>query len=224
MSGINCPKCGQALTYLNGVVVCPRCDASQRDPDPALAPSPLSPSRTANEFDPYHEWLGIPKTEQPANHYRLLGVPLFETNADVISNASDRQMSFVRSCALGPRSHFSQQLLNQISEATSCLLTPDTKTLYDQKLARTSASANGAPSLEPGDAAGRRSKTTAGRSRNGMSSGMPGRWTAASPSRSGMSSGMPGRGTFTPSIESSGGPEGRQTCPPSAPKSIGSGS
>lgn len=23
-------------------------------------------------FDPYHRWLGIPPSEQPANHYRLL--------------------------------------------------------------------------------------------------------------------------------------------------------
>ncbi len=29
-------------------------------------------------FDPYHKWLGIPPDEQPANHYRLLGLELFE--------------------------------------------------------------------------------------------------------------------------------------------------
>ena len=27
------------------------------------------------EFDPYHRWLGIPPEEQPADHYRLLGIP-----------------------------------------------------------------------------------------------------------------------------------------------------
>ena len=31
-------------------------------------------------FDPYHKWLGIPPQDQPPNHYRLLGVELFETD------------------------------------------------------------------------------------------------------------------------------------------------
>ena len=26
----------------------------------------------ADDFNPYHVWLGIPPEEQPANHYRLL--------------------------------------------------------------------------------------------------------------------------------------------------------
>ena len=41
-------------------------------------------------FDPYRKWLGIPPQEQPPNHYRLLGIGLFESDFDVISNASDR--------------------------------------------------------------------------------------------------------------------------------------
>ena len=41
MSGICCPKCGQAATYLNNVVICPRCDTSQRGP--AIAPPPIPP-------------------------------------------------------------------------------------------------------------------------------------------------------------------------------------
>jgi hypothetical protein len=28
--------------------------------------------------DPYDEWLGIPPKDQPPNHYRLLGLELFE--------------------------------------------------------------------------------------------------------------------------------------------------
>ena len=34
-------------------------------------------------FDPYHKWLGIPPDQQPAHHYRLLGIGLFESDADV---------------------------------------------------------------------------------------------------------------------------------------------
>ena len=34
-------------------------------------------------FDPYHEWMGIPPSEQPPNHYRLLGLSEFETSKAV---------------------------------------------------------------------------------------------------------------------------------------------
>jgi hypothetical protein len=40
-------------------------------------------------FDPYRKWLGIPPEEQPPNHYRLLGIALFEDDPDV----SDGQTS-----------------------------------------------------------------------------------------------------------------------------------
>ena len=36
------------------------------------------------DFDPYHEWLGIPPDEQPANHYRLLGLELFEEDGKIL--------------------------------------------------------------------------------------------------------------------------------------------
>ena len=40
-----------------------------------------------SKFDPYHKWLGIPLDQQPANHYRLLGLRNFEHDADVIESA-----------------------------------------------------------------------------------------------------------------------------------------
>ena len=42
-----------------------------------------------NAFDPYHKWLAIPPEEQPPNHYRLLGFPQFEFDADVIEGAAE---------------------------------------------------------------------------------------------------------------------------------------
>ena len=53
-------------------------------------------------FDPYHQWLGIPATEQPPNHYRLLSVPLWEPDLDVIEAAAERQTVFLRTFQLGP--------------------------------------------------------------------------------------------------------------------------
>ncbi len=85
-------------------------------------------------FDPYHIWLGIPSEEQPPNHYRLLGVKLFEANLDVIQNAADRQMVHLRTFQTGRHMEFSQRLLNEVAAAKICLLKRDKKATYDEQL------------------------------------------------------------------------------------------
>lgn len=85
-------------------------------------------------FDPYRKWLGIPPEEQPPNHYRLLGIALYEHDLDVISNAADRQMAHVRTFQTGQRAPLSQKLLNELSAAKICLLNPESKQQYDAKL------------------------------------------------------------------------------------------
>jgi len=84
--------------------------------------------------DPYYEWLGIPPKDQPPNHYRLLGLELFEANRNVIDAAANRQMSFIKEYQAGADSALSQTLLNQLSAARICLLSPATKTAYDEQL------------------------------------------------------------------------------------------
>ena len=86
------------------------------------------------EFDPYHKWLGIPPEQQPPNHYRLLGVELFESDADVIESAAVRQMAHIRSFAIGQHGQHSQQLLNEIAEAKLTLLSQERKCAYDETL------------------------------------------------------------------------------------------
>src|SRR5208337_1408429 len=88
----------------------------------------------AKTFDPYHKWLGIPRSEQPPNHYRLLGISLFESDPDVIDAAANRQMSYLQSCATDPYLQISQDLLNEIAAVRLCLLDPRSKTAYDEKL------------------------------------------------------------------------------------------
>jgi hypothetical protein len=86
-------------------------------------------------FDPYYTWLGIAPDEQPADFYRLLGIRRFEPNADVISNASDRQLAHLRSLQTGSRAADCQRLLNEVTAATHVLLDPELKAAYDRSLA-----------------------------------------------------------------------------------------
>jgi hypothetical protein len=85
-------------------------------------------------FDPYHKWLGISSKDQPPNHYRLLGIDLFEADPDVIDTAANKQMAFVQGCATGPHLALSQKLLNEIAAARLSLLNKAKKAAYDAKL------------------------------------------------------------------------------------------
>ena len=91
----------------------------------------------AEEFDPYHVWLGIPREEQPANHYRLLSLTLFETNVDVIDGAADRQMAHLRTFQGGKNGELTQQLLNEVAVARVCLLDANKRAAYDKQLKAT---------------------------------------------------------------------------------------
>ncbi len=88
----------------------------------------------AAPFDPYLKWLGIPPKHQPPNAYRLLGVELFESDADVIDNAADQRMAHLRNFAGGQHSEWSQKILNEIATARVRLLNTEQKTAYDEVL------------------------------------------------------------------------------------------
>ena len=104
-------------------------------------------------FDPYYKWLGIPKAEQPPNHYRLLGVNLFECDCEVIESAADQRMNYLRTFQYGPRDETSQKLLSEIAAARLCLLNPDRKHVYDDGL-RLRMAARSPPSIRLGQMAG----------------------------------------------------------------------
>lgn len=102
-----------------------------------------------DNFDPYHRWLGIPPEEQPANHYRLLGLAAFEDDTEVIRDAAERQMAHVRRSGLGQYSALSQKILNELAAAKTCLLDPAKKSEYDaglrEKMARKPSAQPAAP-------------------------------------------------------------------------------
>lgn len=93
----------------------------------------------ATTFDPYYKWLSIPPHEQPPNHYRLLGVALFEEDPEVIAAAADRQMGHIKSYTNGRYASHSQRLLTELAKARICLLNAERKASYDAQLKRETA-------------------------------------------------------------------------------------
>jgi hypothetical protein len=103
----------------------------------------------SESFDPYRKWLGIPPQDQPPHHYRLLGIELFESDPDVISNASDGRMAQVKNFQAGKYSGHSQRILNEIAVAKVCLLNPARKIEYDRQLKERLPSDHVAPKTAP---------------------------------------------------------------------------
>ena len=101
-------------------------------------------------FDPYREWLGIDPRELPADHYRLLGLPRFEASAARVAAAADERMGYVRRFQTGPRGPYTARLLNELSTAKLCLLSPASKAVYDAWLqAQLLASQRPGPAVQP---------------------------------------------------------------------------
>lgn len=103
-----------------------------------------------DRFDPYCVWLGIPPDEQPPHHYRLLGLPIFEDDRETIRAAVLRQAQQLRKHQLGKRLADSQRLLNEVSVAKVCLLSPPKKAAYDAALRAKLAAAQ--PAATAGEA------------------------------------------------------------------------
>lgn len=108
---------------------------------------------TPTTFDPYFKWLGIPRTEQPPNHYRLLGVNLFEGDREVIESGAEQRTNYLRTFQNGPSNEPSQKLLKEIAAARLCLLNSDRKFEYDDRL-RLRLAIRGPPGIRLGQVAG----------------------------------------------------------------------
>lgn len=87
-----------------------------------------------DQFDPYHKWLGIPSHEQPPNHYRLLRIELFESDADVIDHAYDKEMGHLKQQEHGAHAAFVEPLTREFVVARQCLLDSEKKAAYDAEL------------------------------------------------------------------------------------------
>ncbi len=101
----------------------------------------------SQDFDPYLEWLGIPASEQPPDHYRLLGVSRFESDVKILRAAADQRFVYLRTFQLSPHTRLAERLLNEVAAAKVCLLDTEKKAVYDAELRDASGAA--VQTLEP---------------------------------------------------------------------------
>ena len=100
------------------------------------------------QLDPYYKWLAIPPAEQPPNHYRLLGLALYESDTDVIAAAAIQRLNWVRKFLKSPDGKVAQRLATEISSAWACLLNVEWKQKYDDSL-REHLNPTLPPAIEP---------------------------------------------------------------------------
>ena len=109
-------------------------------------------------FNPYLSWLQLEVNERP-NHYDLLSLATYEADQNAIQEAADRAMSAVRSFRPGEHAKDWARLLDEISEAQTCLSNDDQKHAYDSQLRKdgvtaTAPASTGVASSEVGKAYG----------------------------------------------------------------------
>jgi hypothetical protein len=94
------------------------------------------------EFNAYVEWLQIPPAALPPDHYQLLGVPRFESDATRIEECYLDRFELVRKYETSPSySDVAICLLEELSRAKQTLRDRDAKVEYDAKLKRALAPA-----------------------------------------------------------------------------------
>ena len=88
----------------------------------------------SDDFNPYHQWLGIPDDKCPPTHYELLGISFDEEDDAVIRTAAQRQRTHVEQFKSGPQPAHATQILYQIDEAEITVLNPQLRRDYDRQL------------------------------------------------------------------------------------------
>ncbi|MEK6235557.1 MAG: hypothetical protein N2C14_12685, partial [Planctomycetales bacterium] len=99
----------------------------------------------ADSFDPYEKWLKIPKTRRPLNCYVLLGLKLFESDAERIEKSARKRIAYVEQFQTGSYAKMAGKVLEQLKKAQKCLLDPRKKAKYDKKLSEEQAASGGEP-------------------------------------------------------------------------------
>jgi curved DNA-binding protein CbpA len=87
-------------------------------------------------IDVYKDWLGIPESQRPPDHYQLLRLIQFEDSNEKIRKNYKKLNGHVRKYATGQYSDQSQTLLNELAKAMLCLTDEELKQDYDRSLGR----------------------------------------------------------------------------------------
>ncbi len=99
----------------------------------------LNCQEMSDSFDPYLKWLGIRRDKATVDHYRLLGLELFESDTDVIANAAERQIRHVEALAVNENESVGKQILIELRAARDCLLNPVNRAAYEKELGKDSS-------------------------------------------------------------------------------------
>src|SRR4051794_4216700 len=92
----------------------------------------------SDPFNAYQAWLGIPPEECEGggpDHYRLLGLRVFEKDPQAIDAAARRSIATLSTVATGPRQALAERLMLEVGAAAACLRDPTQKAQYDRALA-----------------------------------------------------------------------------------------
>lgn len=128
--------------------------------------------------DPYEQWLGIPREEQPPSCYRVLGLRTFEDDPVLIAEAAAARRLLVEPHLEGPGSNHARRLLAEIAAAERCLLDPHRRARYDAELRGASPHPAGRPT-ETAPATAEQPATEQGLDQTGA--GYSWRWRAMAP-------------------------------------------
>ena len=88
----------------------------------------------SKKFNPYHQWLGIPKTVVNPTLYQLVGISPKEKDEDVIRAILLRQRNYIKGFLSGPHAGYARRLLNQLDQAEATILNASLRLEYDKKL------------------------------------------------------------------------------------------
>ena len=105
-----------------------------------------------SQFDAYHQWLSIPPKDQPADHYRLLGLTQFEASAEKIDKAATKRVEYLRTFQTGDEAKECERLQGEVEHARKTLLDPRRKAVYDALLRTATSTEVGQPAPESGKA------------------------------------------------------------------------
>jgi hypothetical protein len=93
-------------------------------------------------------WLELPPGEWPPDHYRLLGLPPGEDNAEVIEQRVHQRLDTVRRYQM-MHPEQATEAMNRLAQAFVCLMDPSAKKTYDASLGLAPPSAPASPAAPP---------------------------------------------------------------------------